>query len=120
MGVVSVKGIKVRAFHGCIDEEALVGGEFTVNVNVSAPFEPAYTTDNLEKAIDYVAISEIVINEMAIRSKLIETVAHRIIIAIEKLYHWASEVDVTIIKHRAPIEKDVAEVSVYLNSKDLL
>lgn len=120
MGIVSVQGIKVRAFHGCIDEEALVGGEFTINVNVTAPFKAAYTTDKLENAIDYVAISEIVIKEMAIREKLIETVAYRIIIAIEKVYTWASEIDVTIIKHRAPIEKDVASVSVYLNSKDLL
>lgn len=120
MGVVSVKGIKVRAFHGCIDEEALVGGEFTVNVNVTAPFKLAYTNDNLEEAIDYVAISEIVIKEMAVRAKLIETVAYRILTATRKLYPWSTEIDITIIKHRAPIEKDVAEVSVYLNSKDLL
>ena len=29
MGVVEVNGIIVIAFHGCIDEEALVGGDFT-------------------------------------------------------------------------------------------
>jgi dihydroneopterin aldolase len=119
MGIVTVKGIYVRAFHGCIDEEALVGGDFSVNVNVHAPFSIAAQTDDLNKAIDYVVITEIVKKEMSIRSKLIETVAMRIINSIQSNYSFATEIEVTVIKHRAPIESDVKLVSVYLNSKDM-
>lgn len=119
MGVVEVTGINVRAFHGCIDEEALVGGDFTINVRVHAPFALAANTDDLNHAIDYVVVTGIVKKEMAVRAKLIEVVAMRIIKAIQTHYRLATEVEVTLIKHRAPIESDVKSVSVYLNSKDL-
>lgn len=119
MGIVTVKGISVRAFHGCIDEEALVGGDFSIDVNVHAPFSKAAESDDLTKAIDYVVITELVKIEMAIRSKLIETVAMRIIRSIQTHYDFATEIDVTVTKHRAPIESDVKSVSVYLNSKDM-
>jgi dihydroneopterin aldolase len=120
MGKVNINGITMRAFHGCIDEEAKIGGDFTVNITVTAPFAKAYASDDLNEAIDYVTISEIVLTQMAIRSKLIETVAYRIIQQIQKVYPWNTEIEVTIIKHRAPIQKDVSNVSVYLSSKDLL
>ena len=119
MGVVEVNGISVQAFHGCIDEEALVGGEFTVNVRVHAPFAIAAETDDLNEAIDYVVVTEIVKEEMAIRAKLIEVVAMRIVKSVLARFKIATEVEVTLIKHRAPIEKDVKSVAVYLNSKDL-
>lgn len=119
MGVVEVTGISLRAYHGCIEEEALVGGDFTINVRVHAPFAIAAHTDDLNHAIDYVVITDVVKQEMAVRAKLIEVVAMRIIKAIQVQYSIATEIEVTLIKHRAPIESDVKSVSVYLNSKDL-
>lgn len=120
MGVVEVNGISIHAFHGCIDEEAIVGGEFTVNVRVHAPFLHAALTDDLHEAIDYVVVAEIVKEEMKIRAKLIEAVALRIIKSILNRFKIATEVEVTLIKHRAPIQLDVKNVSVYLSSKDLM
>ncbi len=119
MGIVEVSGIRVRAFHGCIEEEALVGGDFSINVKVHAPFAKAAETDDLMEAIDYVVVTEIVKTQMAIRAKLIEVVAMKIIKAIQNRYSHASEVEVKLIKHRAPIQSDVNHVSVYLSSKDL-
>ena len=119
MGVVEVNGISIYAFHGCIDEEALVGGDFTVNVRVHAPFAISAQTDDLNEAIDYVVVTEIVKREMAIRAKLIEVVVMRIVKAIQAKFTIATEVEVTLIKHRAPIESDVKSVAVYLSSKDL-
>lgn len=119
MGVVEVSGIKVRAFHGCIAEEALVGGEFSIDVRVHAPFKIAASTDDLNEAIDYVLVTDIVKEEMAIPAKLIEVVVMRIVKSIQKKFTIATEVEVRLIKHRAPIESDVKSVSVYLSSKDL-
>ena len=61
---------------------------------------------------------EIVKKQMAIRAKLIEVVNMRIIKAIQLRFPIATEVEVKLIKHRAPIESEVKSVSVYLNSKD--
>lgn len=119
MGIVEVSGIRVRAFHGCINEEAIVGGEFSINVKVHAPFLKAALTDDLNEAIDYVVLTDIVKAEMQIRAKLIEVVALRIVKSIQTRYPIATEVEVKLIKHRAPIQSDVKNVSVYLSSKDL-
>jgi dihydroneopterin aldolase len=119
MGVVEVSGIQVRAFHGCISEETIVGGEFTIDVKVHAPFKIASETDDLNQAIDYVVITEIVKEEMAIPAKLIEVVIMRIVKSIQNKFLISTEVEVRLTKHRAPIEADVKSVSVYLSSKDL-
>ncbi|MFT5878686.1 MAG: dihydroneopterin aldolase [Dokdonia sp.] len=119
MGIVEVNDIRLRAFHGCIEEEAMVGGEFSIHVKVHAPFAKAAQTDDLNEAIDYVVITEIVKKEMTIRAKLIEVVAMRIVKSIQKRYSTTTEVEVKLIKHRAPIQSDVKNVSVYLSSKDL-
>jgi dihydroneopterin aldolase len=66
-----------------------------------------------------VVITDIVKDEMKIRAKLIEVVVLRIIKSIQKRYPNSTEVEVKLIKHRAPIQSDVKNVSVYLSSKDL-
>lgn len=119
MGIVAVNGIRLRGYHGCIDEESLVGGDFTVTLKVHAPFAKAAETDELKHAIDYVVLTHIVKKQMSIRAKLIEVVAMNIIKAIHNHYSIVTEVEVNVIKHRAPIQSDVNSVSVYLSSKDL-
>ena len=114
MHIVEVNGIKVYAFHGCIDEEGLTGGNFTVDVKVWTDFKEAIATDNLIHAVDYVKIAEIVTHEMKIRAKLIEVVAHRIIKSIKNEFSTSKKVYVKITKHRAPIQLDVEEVAVIM------
>jgi len=79
MNKINVEGIKLYAYHGCMDEEAKLGGNYIVDVIIESDFNIAAATDDLGKTIDYVKVVEIVKREMAIRSKLIETVGQRII-----------------------------------------
>src|SRR5690554_7322138 len=75
---IEVNGIKLYAFHGCLDEEGKIGGHYTVDVSITTDFTASFSSDELEDTIDYVAINSIVREEMAIRSKLIEHVGYRI------------------------------------------
>lgn len=34
MGLIEVNGIRVFAYHGCLDEEARIGGHYLVDVHV--------------------------------------------------------------------------------------
>lgn len=114
MHIVEVNGIKVYAFHGCIDEEGDTGGNFTIDIKVWTDFTKAIETDDLNHAVDYVKIAEIVTEQMKIRSKLIEVVAHRIITEIKSQFQIAEKVAVKIMKQRAPIQLDVEEVAVII------
>ena len=82
MGLITVEGIRVFAYHGHLPEEAILGGHFTVNVWVEADTSEVEKSDDLNDTVDYVRIIEIVKNEMAIRADMIETPAKRIVDAI--------------------------------------
>ncbi len=44
---INIDGIKLYAFHGCLEEEGRVGGEYIVNVSMEVDFNEAAITDDL-------------------------------------------------------------------------
>ena len=82
MGIIQVNNIKIYAFHGCLDEEAKIGSDYRVDVEIKANLQKSSKTDELIDTVDYVHLNFIVKEEMAIRSKLLEHVAERIIYRI--------------------------------------
>ena len=95
---IEVNGIKLYASHGCLEEEARIGGHYVVDVTISTDFSLAAETDDLSKTVDYVAVNAIVNEEMAIRSKLIEHVGQRIFSRIKNEMKGVSELSVKITK----------------------
>ncbi|WKB82788.1 dihydroneopterin aldolase [Cellulophaga lytica] len=114
MGKITVSTIKTYAYHGCLNEEALIGSDYSVNVTVNADLTKASVTDELVDTVDYVHINHIVKEEMAIRSKLLEHVAKRIIDRIFKEIPIVTESEVTVSKLNPPIGGDVEMVSITL------
>ena len=112
MNTVIVEGIKVYAYHGCMDEEARLGGNYSVDVIIETDFTEASITDDLTKTIDYVAVCTIVKEEMAIRSKLIEQVGRRIVHRIQKETGNIIKVKVKVKKLNPPINGVVSNVSI--------
>ena len=108
---ITVEGIKLYAFHGCLKEEAKIGGHYIVDVYVETDFTKGANEDLLEFTIDYVWINQIVKEEMAIRSKLIEAVGQRIINRL-KSENLEAKYKVVIKKLSPPINGDVNAVSI--------
>lgn len=75
-------------------------------------FSEASAEDDLSLTIDYVQVSSIVHEEMAIRSKLIETVADRVADRLRATFGRIEKVWVKITKLAAPIPGQVESVSV--------
>jgi 7,8-dihydroneopterin aldolase/epimerase/oxygenase len=110
---IQVNGIIVYAFHGCLPQETLIGANYEVNIKMHTNFEEAALTDNLTQTIDYCQVYEIVKHEMAIASKLIETVAKRIMVHLKsKIQRPLYSCSVEIIKINPPMNGNVANVSV--------
>ena len=102
MHTIKIYGIKVYAFHGCLPEEGVIGQEYEVNVNFNLTFEEAAKEDDLSKTVDYVRVYKIVHTEMAIRSKLIESVARRIHNSLKSAYPYAKS-EVEVVKFSPPV-----------------
>ena len=111
---IIVDRIEVFAYHGCMPEEAEIGGNFIVNLKLETDFEEAAETDDLSLTIDYVEVYSLVIKEMNIRSKLIEHVGKRILDALKEKFASLSKVSVEIRKINPPINGRVNYVSVIL------
>lgn len=111
---IEVNGIKLYAFHGCLEEEARIGGHYTVDVSLITDFSAAALEDELGKTISYVDINRIVAEEMAIRSKLIEHVGQRIFSRITRDIPKLYALRVKVVKICPPINGDVENTAIII------
>ena len=112
MGKVILKDIRIYAFHGCMEEEELIGSDYIVNLEVETDMHHPANSDLLKDAVDYVQLNTIVKEEMLIRSRLLEHIAQRIIDRILKQFPMVKNVEVKVAKQNPPIGGDVREVCV--------
>lgn len=117
MDKISVEGIRLYGYHGCLDEEGKIGTEYRVDVDVWGNVDGAIASDDLSETMDYVTINRIVANHVGERSKLIESVAHRIISDIFKEMPIVQKVRIKLSKLYPPINGDVEKVSIELKRK---
>ncbi|QNM85112.1 dihydroneopterin aldolase [Polaribacter pectinis] len=117
MGIIKVNNIKLYAFHGCLDEEAKIGSEYRVDVAIKADLRKSAKTDELVDTVDYVHLNHIVKQEMAIRSKLLEEVAQRILDRFFKELKMIKKATVAVSKINPPIGGNVEEVVIILTKK---
>tara|TARA_R110002012_G_scaffold253330_1_gene432338 strand:+ start:1084 stop:1440 length:357 start_codon:yes stop_codon:yes gene_type:complete len=114
MGKIKLSTIKVYAYHGCLREESIIGSDYSVDVELVADLTKASITDELKDTVDYVLINHIVKEEMAIKSKLLEHVAKRILDRILASCSSVSKAEVSVSKINPPINGDVEMVSINL------
>lgn len=112
MGTIKLKNIRTFSFHGCLEEEGRIGSDYTVDLEVKTDLRKSSVSDNLEDTVDYVVLNRIVVEEMAIRSKLLEHVAHRIITRIFREIPSISRIVLGVSKINPPIGGDVEAVTI--------
>lgn len=114
MHKIIIEDIRLYAYHGCLNEEAKIGANYTVDIIIETDFTNASETDELEKTIDYVTVYDIVKTEMAIRSKLLEHVAQRIVNHLKAEFNSLKKVAVKVSKQNPPMNGNVGKVSVII------
>ncbi len=114
MGTIKLKNIRTFSYHGCLVEESKIGSDYTVDLEIKADLRTPMETDELADTVDYVHLNKIVMEEMAIRSKLLEHVAHRIVKRIFGEIPSISRVLLSVSKINPPIGGDVEAVTIQL------
>ena len=112
MGIIKIKNIRVYAYHGCLVEEGKIGSDYRVDLTVKADLSKSALSDELKDTVDYVHLNKIVKEEMAIRSKLLEEVANRILIRVLNELLMVKKVAVSVSKMNPPIGGNVAMVTI--------
>ncbi|WP_353088572.1 dihydroneopterin aldolase [Flavobacterium sp.] len=114
MGTIKLQNIRTFSFHGCLLEEAKIGSDYRVDLEVKTDLRKSAQTDELIDTVDYVLLYRIVVEEMAIRSKLLEHVAQRIIERIFREIPSVSRIILAVSKLNPPIGGDVEAVTIIM------
>ncbi|PKP17674.1 MAG: dihydroneopterin aldolase [Bacteroidetes bacterium HGW-Bacteroidetes-23] len=114
MGTIKLQNIRTFSFHGCLMEESKIGSDYSVDLEIKTDMRKSAVSDDLHDTVDYVHLNKVVVEEMAVRSKLLEHVAHRIIKRIFDEIPAVSRVIVSVSKLNPPIGGDVEAVTVVM------
>ena len=114
---VKVENLKIYAFHGCMEEEKVIGSDYVVDICAVCSVGKKAFGDEIKGTVDYVDLARIAKREMSIRSKLLEAVVNRIISSCFNEISVLEQISVTVSKINPPINPDVASVSVSMDKK---
>jgi 7,8-dihydroneopterin aldolase/epimerase/oxygenase len=116
-GKISLEGLEFHAFHGVYPHERESGNYFEVDISVEADFSEGAREDNLAGTVNYEDLFRIVKEEMEKPSKLLETVAEKIVRHVFDALPAVQLVDVKISKLNPPIGGKCLKSSVSLQQR---
>jgi len=113
MFYLNLNDMEFTACHGVLSEEKTTPQKFVVDAKIETDkIITAAKTDNIEDALNYVGIYEIIkhimINE---QYDLIETIAAKIATTVVKKYPFIISIDIKVTKVNPPIEGFTGTVS---------
>jgi dihydroneopterin aldolase len=117
MGTIKLKNIRTYSYHGCLIEEGKIGSDYSVDLEIRANLKQSSESDNLIDTVDYVHLNQIVVEEMAIRSNLLEHVTKRIIVRALNEIEAISKIKVAVSKINPPIGGDVEAVTIEMEEE---
>lgn len=116
MVIIKLNDIRIRAFHGVLEQEKIVGNNFLLDVTLYCDCNDALHTDNIKDTVSYADIYFLIKEEMSKKSNLLEHVCFRILDRIKKEYKTVKRVVVRITKENPPIGGDIRSASVEIDS----
>lgn len=116
IGTIELENIEFNANHGCFCEERIIGGKFLVSLCLSTDISKASVSDNINDALNYQTVYDIIKEEIKIPSNLLEHVSTRI---LDALYvEFGNQIitsKITVSKINPPLGGKVEKVSLSIS-----
>ncbi|MFN3839497.1 MAG: dihydroneopterin aldolase [Cyclobacteriaceae bacterium] len=116
-GRITLEGLEFHAFHGVYPHERESGNWFDVDISVETDLAKAAQTDDLALAVNYETLFRIVKEEMEKPSRLLESVADKIIEDVFEQLPAVTEVALKISKLNPPIGGKCKRASVEVRKR---
>ncbi|MBS1495862.1 MAG: dihydroneopterin aldolase [Bacteroidetes bacterium] len=110
MVTIHLNNLRFFAHHGVHAEEAIIGNDFEVSVEVA--FDVPEKVQSLSDTVNYVSIYQAIKNTFIHPSKLLETLAGNICDEIYKTDNRIKNINITIYKLNPPIPNFIGNVGV--------
>ena len=109
--------MRFYAYHGVMEQERRVGGEYGVSLVVEVDLTQAIATDDVADTVNYAELYELVKREMAVSSKLLEHVAGRIGQSAMDKFDRITALTIRVTKLNPPMGADCNGASVEIKVK---
>jgi len=119
MSVIAIEGMQFHAYHGCFEEEQIIGTEFIVDLYFETDTSKAELSDLLEDTINYADVFQLVKTEMEQSSKLLEHVGRRILTSLKQKYAQIDWAEVKVSKMNPPLGGQMESVSLTISTDDV-
>ncbi|MBR2326050.1 MAG: dihydroneopterin aldolase [Alistipes sp.] len=107
-----------HAFHGCYELERQTGSHFSVSLRIITTLGDVAKDDDVEQAVNYLTVYEVVREQMGRTQHTIERVAQNIIDALHERFSQICETECRVTKIAPPLGGKVARVSVVLKMQN--
>ncbi len=114
MSMIAIEGMEFYAYHGCFEEEKIIGTAFMVDLCFKTDTSEAEKTDELKKTVNYLKVYQVVKKEMETSSNLLEHISSRILLAVQREFPQVDWAKVKIQKLNPPLGGKMKSVSVTL------
>ena len=103
-GIIELKDLRFRAFHGCLEQERIEGADYNVSLRCTVDLRMAAATDDLKYTVDYSVLYNVVKDAMQTPVNLLEHVAGKILKNVRYYAPAVKHATVTICKMNPPFE----------------
>lgn len=117
MQYLELKQMTFHGYHGVMEQEKIVGNTYIIDLLIYFDFSTAMISDDIHDTINYVAIYNIIKQEMSIPSNLIEHLAGRILDQIKKSFPQVEKLDIRLAKKNPPFGGDIKETAVIIKKE---
>lgn len=106
LSFIHIDDIRLHALHGVLPQEQATGNDYTINIRIGYDISRAMQTDDVTDTLNYAEVFNVIKQEMAIPSKLIEHVCGRIANRLMEQYADITSIELCITKLNPPMGAD--------------
>jgi len=100
---IELKNMHFFAYHGVLEHETLHGNDFLVTLRFWADLSKACESEEVADTVNYAEVYDLVKEEMAISSKLIEHAGYRILRRVKEAFPAIERIEVELAKMNPPV-----------------
>ena len=112
---ILLKEIRCYAYHGVAPQENLIGNEYIIDLKLKVDISKATRTDEVADTVNYAEVHQVIKNEMAVPSKLLEHVSGRIIQKLFDQFACIAEIEHRLYERNPPMGADIESAGIELH-----
>lgn len=115
MATIELEKMRFFAYHGFFEEERRIGAEYELTLSLEVNMSSVCCSDKLDDTLNYQVVYDVVKEQMAQSSKMIEYVSARVLRALVSRFPQIKKADLLLSKINPPLGGQVDRVTIRMS-----